>query len=161
MFNPFPDRGTVDCIRKAYPKGCRVVLDCMDDPQAPPAGSQATVKGVDDIGSVMCSWDKGGSLSMVYGEDRYHAIRTEEEARTTLNWYGAHQPSENARCPRCGCMMGGATARHALSRWAEIMVCDQCGTAEALEKAGMVDTKPMMEWTAIKAPFGGEGPWKG
>ncbi len=160
MQNHFPDRGTVDCIRKAYPKGCRIVLDRMEDAQAPPIGSQGTVTGVDDIGSAMCAWDHGGSLSLVYGEDRYHTIRTEEEAKVTLDWYGKHQPAENARCPRCGERMAGPTSRHALSRWANIMVC-YCCSVEALEKAGMIDTKPMLEWAAITAPFAGEGPWKG
>ena len=41
----------------------------MDDPQAPPIGTKGTVIGVDDIGSIMVSWDNGGGLNVVYGED--------------------------------------------------------------------------------------------
>ena len=41
----------------------------MDDIQAPPPGTRGTVRGVDDIGSIMVSWDTGGSLSVAYGED--------------------------------------------------------------------------------------------
>lgn len=41
----------------------------MDDTQAPSIGTKGTVKGVDDIGSIMVSWDNGSSLNVVYGED--------------------------------------------------------------------------------------------
>ena len=65
----FPSREIVECLRKRYPAGCRVELVKMDDPQAPPIGTKGTVIGVDDIGSVMVSWDSGDSLSVTYGED--------------------------------------------------------------------------------------------
>lgn len=161
MNNGFPSRKIVEHIRKQYPAGCRIVLDQMDDVQAPRIGSQGTVTGVDDTGSVMCAWDEGGSLSVVYGADRCHKIRTEDEAKTTLDWYGKRQPEEDSRCPRCGKMMSGSKARHALSRWASITVCDQCGTIEALEQAGVTEKKPLMEWHAIKHPQDGEGAWRG
>lgn len=56
-------------LRKQYPAGTRVELIRMEDIQAPPTGTQGTVIGVDDIGSIMVSWDNGSSLSVVYGED--------------------------------------------------------------------------------------------
>lgn len=56
-------------LRKKYPVGCRVELLRMDDIQAPVIGTKGTVIGVDDIGSIMVSWDTGSSLSVVYGED--------------------------------------------------------------------------------------------
>ena len=56
-------------LRKEYPPGTRVELIRMEDIQAPPKGTQGTVIGVDDIGSIMVSWDNGSSLSVVYGED--------------------------------------------------------------------------------------------
>jgi hypothetical protein len=62
-------RETLEQLRKQYPVGARVVLVKMDDPQAPPIGTLGTVRGVDDIGSIMVQWDNGGSLSVVYGED--------------------------------------------------------------------------------------------
>jgi len=67
--NNFPLRETVEYVRQKYPVGCRVELVRMDDMQAPPASTQGTVIGVDDIGSVMVRWDNGSSLSVVYGED--------------------------------------------------------------------------------------------
>jgi hypothetical protein len=56
-------------LREEYPPGTRVELIQMEDIQAPPTGTQGTVIGVDDIGSIMVSWDNGSSLSVVYGED--------------------------------------------------------------------------------------------
>ena len=56
-------------LRERYPAGTRVELVQMDDPQAPPVGTKGTVKGVDDIGSIMVAWDYGCGLSMAYGED--------------------------------------------------------------------------------------------
>jgi hypothetical protein len=56
-------------LRKQYPPGTRVELIRMEDIQALPTGTQGTVIGVDDIGSIMVSWDNGSSLSVVYGED--------------------------------------------------------------------------------------------
>ena len=60
---------TLDKLRTQYPKGTRVKLIKMDDYKAPPKGTQGTVLGVDDAGSIMVSWDTGSSLSVVYGED--------------------------------------------------------------------------------------------
>ena len=62
---PFPDKATVEELRRRYPKGSRIVLDFMLDKQAPPIGSQGTCRGVDDAGNVHCVWDEGGSLSNV------------------------------------------------------------------------------------------------
>ena len=56
-------------LRERFPKGTRVELLQMDDPQAPPIGTKGTVIGVDDIGSIMVAWDNGCGLSVAYGED--------------------------------------------------------------------------------------------
>lgn len=56
-------------LREKYKQGDRVELVKMDDPQAPPIGTQGTVIGVDDIASIKVKWDNGSSLSVVYGED--------------------------------------------------------------------------------------------
>ena len=74
----FPSRAIVEALRKQYPAGTRVELLEMNDPQAPPLGTLGTVIGVDDIGSVMVHWDTGGSLSVVYGEDRIRIVSAAE-----------------------------------------------------------------------------------
>ncbi|MDI6618018.1 MAG: DUF4314 domain-containing protein [Clostridiales bacterium] len=65
----FPNRETVERLRRQYPEGTRVELVRMDDVQAPPAGTKGTVVGVDDTGSLIMRWDNGSSLNVVYGED--------------------------------------------------------------------------------------------
>lgn len=157
----FPNKETVEKLRSKYPVGCRIVLDSMDDPYVHiPVGAQTTVTGVDDAGNVMCVWDCGSSLSLAYGADHAHKINTEAEAKVTLDWYGRHQPEENARCPRCGEIMWGPRARHAMSRFAAITVCDRCGCEEVLEKAGLTEVKPLMKWCAIVFPSVGGGAWR-
>ena len=65
----FPSKETVERIRKEYPVGTRVELVRMEDPQAPPVGTKGTVRGVDDIGSIMVAWDTGSGLNVAYGVD--------------------------------------------------------------------------------------------
>lgn len=67
-------RETVERLRWEYPVGCRVELVQMDDVQAPPIGTEGTVRGVDDIGSIMVRWDNGCGLSVAYGEDMCRRI---------------------------------------------------------------------------------------
>lgn len=65
----FAKKEIVKILRKRYPKGTRVKLVKMDDPQAPPMGTRGTVIGVDDSGAIMMRWDNGSSLNVIYGED--------------------------------------------------------------------------------------------
>ena len=65
----FPSKEIVERIRKEYPVGSCVELVRMDDSQAPPVGTKGTVRGVDDIGSIMVAWDNGCGLSVAYSED--------------------------------------------------------------------------------------------
>ena len=59
----------LQALRERFPKGTRVVLVQMVDPQAPPIGTKGTVRGVDDIGSILVAWDNGCGLNVAYGED--------------------------------------------------------------------------------------------
>ena len=70
----FPSKEIVEAIRKEYPIGTRVELVQMDDSQAPPIGTKGTVRGVDDTGSILVSWDNGCGLNVVYGEDKCRKI---------------------------------------------------------------------------------------
>ena len=76
MSNGFPDRKTVEHLREQYPAGTIVRLLSMDDPQAPPIGTEGTVNGVDDAGNIMVSWDSGGGLNLVYGVDSFQIVPT-------------------------------------------------------------------------------------
>ena len=70
----FPSKETVERIRREYPRGTRVELIRMEDRQAPPPGTQGTVLGVDDTGSLLMRWDNGSGLNAVYGEDLVRKI---------------------------------------------------------------------------------------
>lgn len=72
----FPNKETVDRIRREYPASTRVVLIRMDDVQAPPVGTKGTVLGVDDTGSLLMRWDTGSGLNVVYGEDIVKKLAT-------------------------------------------------------------------------------------
>ena len=71
----YPNERIIQMLREQYKSGTRVQLDRMDDPLAPPIGTQGPVIGVDDIGSIMVRWDNGSGLSVVYGEDECHIVR--------------------------------------------------------------------------------------
>jgi hypothetical protein len=70
---------TKEELLKKYPVGSRVRLLKMDDVQAPPIGTLGTVKGVDDILSVMVSWDNGSGFNVVYGEDQIELVSKPEK----------------------------------------------------------------------------------
>ena len=70
-------REAVERLRNEYPIGCRVMLDKMDDVQAPPIRTYGTVTGVDDTGSLLVRWDNGSGLNVIYGEDRVRKLEEE------------------------------------------------------------------------------------
>ena len=147
----FPNREAVERLRTQFPIGCRVVLDRMDDEQAPPIGTQGTCQGVDDAGNVMVAWDNGGSLSVAYGADSCHRVASESEVKESLDRLGAAQ-HRGAFCPRCGCRVDGEYQHQlqALSRRADISICNDCGTREALEDFTGKKT-PLADWAIVKA----------
>ncbi len=67
--NQFPTPEQVEQIRRQYPKGSRVELVWMNDPQASPIGTHGTCLGVDAIGSLQVAWDNGSHLNVAFGED--------------------------------------------------------------------------------------------
>ena len=72
----FPNKETVERIRREYPAGARVELVRMEDVQAPPVGTKGTVLGVDYTGSLLMRWDTGSGLNVVYGEDIVKKLAT-------------------------------------------------------------------------------------
>lgn len=70
----YPSREIVEQLRREFPTGCRVVLECMSDFQAPPIGTKGTVQFVDDIGSIHVRWDSGCGLAIAYGVDKCRRI---------------------------------------------------------------------------------------
>jgi hypothetical protein len=69
-----PTKETVEMLRSGYPNGMRVRLVKMNDLQAPPLGTEGTVVGVDDTGSLLMHWDNGSHLNIVYGSDEVEKV---------------------------------------------------------------------------------------
>ena len=100
-----PSKETLTLLRSRYPKGARVELIRMDDPQAPPIGTKGTVLGVDDMGSILVAWDNGSGLNVAFGEDvcckvgeegavRYTVFRPQDRVVYGSNSPGYSVPSE-------------------------------------------------------------------
>lgn len=70
----FPNKETVERVRREYPAGTRVELLEMSDPQAPPVGTTGVVTGVDDTASLLVSWSNGCGLNVIYGVDRVRKV---------------------------------------------------------------------------------------
>ena len=66
-------------LRSTYPPGTRVALVRMDDVQAPPIGTQGTVTGVDDTGSLLVNWDNDSGLNVVWGVDAVRKVVSEND----------------------------------------------------------------------------------
>ena len=67
----FPSRGEVERMRQRYPKGTKIVVDMMEDPQAVPSGTVGTVSHVDDMNQIHC---KEFGLALIPGVDSFHKI---------------------------------------------------------------------------------------
>ena len=70
----FPNRETVERVRREYPAGTRVELVRMDDAQAPPIGTEGGVTGVDDTASILVRWSSGSRLNVIFGVDEVRRI---------------------------------------------------------------------------------------
>ena len=71
----FPSREQSAALRERYPRGTRVELLGMDDPQAPPTGTMGEVMGVDDAGQILVRWETGSSLSLISGVDSFRIVQ--------------------------------------------------------------------------------------
>ena len=71
----FPDRETVERIRREYPAGTRIALIAMDDVQAPPVGTHGTVLAVDDVANLLVRWNNGSALNVAFRVDRVAKLK--------------------------------------------------------------------------------------
>ena len=77
-----PTREQVELIRRQYPVGTRIILNHMDDSQAPPPGTKGTVAYVDDMGTIGIEWDNGSALSLIPGEDSFSKEASPEKKKS-------------------------------------------------------------------------------
>ena len=71
----FPSREQIAALRGQYPRGTRVELLGMDDPQAPTVGTRGEVLGIDDAGQLLVRWETGSSLSLIPGVDSFRIVQ--------------------------------------------------------------------------------------
>ena len=71
----FPSKEQIVALRQRYPRGTRVELLEMDDPQAPPMGTRGEVIGVDDAGQILVRWETGSSLSLIPDVDSFRIVQ--------------------------------------------------------------------------------------
>ena len=128
----FPSKEIVERVRKQYPAGTRVKLMQMDDPQHPPIGSFGTVLGVDDTGSLLMSWDAGGGLNVVYGEDIVQKVVV-----TTIcygektEWTSRREAEDFFLEAIAGCDLGSSECSRYTKIYTEIMMgCSLCTDSE-------------------------------
>ena len=75
---------------------------------------------------------------------------TERMERQLLDLKARQQAGEHMLCPRCGAdTMKEPICTNALSRVADLYVCDSCGTAEAM-LAFMKQDYPLTSWAAFQ-----------
>lgn len=67
----FPSKEQITVLRERYPRGTKVELLGMNDPQAPPTGTRGEVMGVDDAGQLLVRWATGSSLNLIPGVDSF------------------------------------------------------------------------------------------
>ena len=139
----FADQKTVERLRAEFPVGYRIVLDEMDDRQATPIGTQGPCNGVDDTGS---------HLNVAYGADSCHRVATDAEVKVSLDRLDKTRQT-GPRCPRCGAKPDCYDhQQQALSRRADIQICNRCGTEEALEDIawGGRQKRHLADWAIVK-----------
>ena len=85
--NPFEaERRFAQRMKDNYPPGTRIMLLSMgDDPCPIEDNTRGTVRVVDDIGTLHCSFDNGRSLGIVPGEDSFRKLTEEELAEEQEN----------------------------------------------------------------------------
>lgn len=60
-------------LQKKFPKGTRVKLLSMKDPQAPPVGTIGEVWGVEKD-AIRVKWENGSDLSLILDLDSFRVI---------------------------------------------------------------------------------------
>lgn len=61
-------------LRQQYPKGTRLKLISMEDPQGVPEGTVGEVELVDDIGQIHVRWETGNGLALIPEVDRFQKV---------------------------------------------------------------------------------------
>ena len=70
----FPTEKELEMLRTKYPKGTKIRLIHMNDPQPVPSETIGEVALVDDCGNVHMIWQNGRSLAIIEGIDDFEIM---------------------------------------------------------------------------------------
>ena len=70
----FPTENELEMLRAKYPKGTKIRLIHMNDPQPVPSGTIGEVALIDDAGNIHMNWQNGRSLAIIEGIDDFEII---------------------------------------------------------------------------------------
>jgi len=70
----FPTEKELESLRAKYPKGTKIRLIHMNDPQPVPSGTIGEVALIDDAGNIHMNWQNGRSLAIIEGVDDFEII---------------------------------------------------------------------------------------
>ena len=70
----FPNDDELEKLRAKYPKGTKIRLIHMNDPQPVPSGTIGEVALIDDAGNIHINWQNGRSLAIIEGVDDFEII---------------------------------------------------------------------------------------
>ena len=70
----FPNDEELEKLRAKYPKGTKIRLIHMNDPQPVPSGTIGEVVLVDDAGNIHLNWQNGRSLAIIECLDDFEII---------------------------------------------------------------------------------------
>ena len=70
----FPTENELEKLRAKYPKGTKIRLIHMNDPQPVPSGTIGEVALIDDAGNIHMNWQNGRSLAIIEGIDDFEII---------------------------------------------------------------------------------------
>ena len=70
----FPNNEELEKLRAKYPKGTKIRLIHMNDPQPVPSGTIGEVALIDDAGNIHMNWQNGRSLAIIEGIDDFEII---------------------------------------------------------------------------------------
>ena len=70
----FPTEKELEMLRAKYPKGTKIRLIHMNDPQPVPSGTIGEVALIDDAGNIHMIWQNGRSLAIIEDVDDFEVI---------------------------------------------------------------------------------------
>ncbi len=82
-----------------------------------------------------------------------HSLKSESEIIRYIEAFSMEQRLNHYPCPRCGKMrMNDNVLKNALSRQANIQICDICGNDEALQICNG-NGKSLADWAIVTVPM--------